>query len=122
MKDADPNSTMGFPMARIRIPSRGVASYVRLMLGINPVIPPGTLLKIKRDGDVTNHLAQSKSTELDSGPDLGEQATVKVVRQAPGDDELYVAVMDGPLAGKKGWVATPLEYLVFDKSEIEVRP
>lgn len=43
---------------------------------------------------------------MDDGPDLGGQATAKLLRYDPstGDRDLYVTVLDGSLAGRSGWV------------------
>ena len=43
---------------------------------------------------------------MDDGPDLGGQATAKVLRYDPstGERDLYVTVLDGSLAGQFGWV------------------
>ena len=102
--DTIPSTTMGLPLVNIRIPAKRVQGYVEMAGGIHPVIPPGMLVHLKADSTI--RLAPAQDFEMDDGPDLGGQATAKVLRYDPstGERDLYVTVLDGSLAGQFGWV------------------
>lgn len=95
------------PLAKIRIPSRRVTGY-QLLIGLHPFIPPRTLIHLRREGNATLRLASSQNADLDSGLDLGEEATAKVLRYVPltGGRDLYVTIFDGKWAERSGWVFT----------------
>jgi hypothetical protein len=93
-------------LVRILIPDRKFTGYLQLLGGIHPSIPQGTTIHLKREGNNTLRLASSRDATLDSGHDLGDQATAQVIRYDPstGDRDLLVVVKDGQMAGKSGWV------------------
>jgi hypothetical protein len=104
--DAPSSATTGLPLVKIHIPSKHVSGYVQMLGGIHPIIPAGTLVYLAAAGTDTLRLASAPDVGLDSGPDIGKQATAKVLRYDPstGDRSLYVKLLDGPQAGKRGWV------------------
>jgi hypothetical protein len=103
-RDAASGSSSGEPLVQISIPSKKWVGYVQLLGGIHPIIPVGTKIHLKRDGNATINLAAKFDADYGSGPDLGEHVTVKMIRSAPDYDMIYVSVIDGPFAGKTGWV------------------
>lgn len=107
-KDTVPGTTMSFPLVKIQIPTKGFVGYLQLFGGIHPRIPQGTIIYLKREGNNVLRLAPSQDAAFDSGPDLGDRATAKVIRYDPATDgaELYVIVINGALTGRTGWVLT----------------
>jgi len=105
-EDSVPAGTTLYPLVKIKIPSKNFVGYVQLFEGVHPVIPPGAIIHLKQSGTATLMLTQSQDADFNSGLNLGEQATAKVVRYDPtnGDRDLYVTVVDGKFAGSSGWV------------------
>jgi len=93
-------------LAKIRIRSSRFTGYVSLYTGLHPDIPKGTIIHLKRMGNETIRLSPSEDANFDSGLDLGEQATAKVVRYDPSASNrtFYVTVVDGEWAGRSGWI------------------
>jgi hypothetical protein len=93
------------PLAKIQIRSSRFTGYVPLYGGVHPDIPKGTIIHLKK-GNVTIWLAPSEDADVDSGLDLGEQATAKVVLYDPSASNraFYVTVVDGEWAGRSGWI------------------
>jgi len=99
-----PDETSGF--VKIEISSNGFVGFVRLA-EIYPIVPLGTIMHLKQQGDASLMLAPSYAADLDSGINLGQQATAKVVRFEPtysGNRQFYVTILDGKYAGSSGWV------------------
>ena len=94
------------PLVRILIPSQKFTGFLELFGGTHPKIPQGTPVHLQRRGNDTLRLAASRDADFDAGPDLGDQANAKVIRYDPSTDDrdLYVTIIDGPLAGKSGWI------------------
>lgn len=105
-KDTAPGSTNWYPLVKIKIPSKRFVGYLQLLGGIHPVIPEGTRVHFTKIGYAPLQLAPSQHAAPDSGPDLGEQVTAKVLQYDPstGDRDIYVTIMDGVFAGQSGWM------------------
>jgi len=106
MENSVPAATTLYPLVKIKIPSKNFVGYVQLFEGIHPIIPAGAIIHLKQEGNETLMLTRSQDADEDSGLNLGEEATAKVVRYDPttGDRNLYVTVIDGKFAGSSGWV------------------
>lgn len=104
----DPSDKTIYPLVRIKIPSVDYAGYVQLFWGIHPMIPKGTTVHLRQDGADTLRLATSQNADSESGQNLGQKATAKVLRYDPSATgfNLYVEILDGKYAGSTGWVLT----------------
>ena len=91
------------PLVRIRAADNSWSGYTQLET-LHPVIPKGTVVQFKQGGNLTLRLDSTQQT--DDGPDLGDAVTAKIERYDPatGDADLYVTLLDGPYAGKSGWM------------------
>ena len=113
-RDANLNSSVWSPLVKILIPSRQVEGYTILQQGLRPDIPQGTIVHIKRDGKSVLRFPPSQDADIDSGPDLGEQAAAKVIQFEPSNYpnglssnfDLYVTLVDGVWAGTSGWISS----------------
>jgi hypothetical protein len=97
-------ATVGIPLARIAVSSKGVTGYLDLRV-LAPVIPKGTTIQLTSRAPKVIRLAPSQTANLDEGFDLGKQATTQVIRFLPSTmRDLYVEVTSGPHSGRTGWV------------------
>lgn len=117
------------PIAKIQIPSRNFTGYLTL-LGLHPVIPPGTVVQYKKLGNDRLLIFPSAkiSANDERGVDLGKSVSAKVLSYDPTNAEnfdLHVKIIDGPHAGQTGWMlafgavgqdGVPIEQ--FDKAVI----
>lgn len=97
------------PIAKVHIPSQNFIGYLNL-LGMHPVIPPGTIVQYKRLGNDRLLLFPSPKIPAngnDGGVDLGESVSAKVLSYDPASDDnfdLHLQVVDGVHAGQEGWM------------------
>jgi hypothetical protein len=83
-------------------------------------------------GNGTLRLFPEPTSDLDEGPDLGDAVSAKIITYDPSKDDswdLYVTVLDGKYAGRKGWMSAfmasgedgkPVE--IFSQAVIENKP
>jgi hypothetical protein len=105
-KDAVPfeRAMLGIPLARIGGSSKGVTGYLDLRV-LAPVIPKGTTIQLTSRAPKAIRLASSQNANLDEGLDLGNHATMQVIRFLPSTmRDLYIEVTSGPHKGRTGWV------------------
>ena len=105
-KDAVPfeRATLGIPLARIAVSSKGVTGYLDLRV-LAPVLPKGTTIQLTGRASKVIRLAPSQNANLDEGLDLGKQTTAQVIRFLPSTTrDLYVEMTSGPRKGRTGWV------------------
>jgi hypothetical protein len=127
----DTIGTTWLPLVKIHIPSRHFIGYCQL-LGIHPVIPSGTIIHFKRMGNGTLRLFPEPTSDLDQGPDLGDAVSAKIITYDPSKEDswdLYVTVLDGKYAGKKGWMSAFMasgedgkSVEIFSQAVIENKP
>ena len=104
-KSSDSDAGFRAPHVQLR-GSDGTWSGYTTVVPLQPAIPIGTVLVMKKDGNATVNLAPRQGSDLNAGPDLGDTVTVKVLHYYPdtGDRPLYVTVLDGEHAGQNGWM------------------
>jgi hypothetical protein len=105
-KSSDADAAFGAPHVQIRSADGSWAGFTSALL-LQPVIPLGTTIVMQTlSDDVKVNLAPRQDSEIDSGPTLDRDVTVKLLRYYPdtGDRPLYVTVLDGEHAGQKGWI------------------
>jgi hypothetical protein len=93
------------PLVQVDAADKSWSGWTQLMTLV-PIIPSGTIIEFKREGNDTLRLATTE--RADDGPDLGDVVTAKLVRFDPLTDsrDIYVTVLDGKYAGKSGWLFT----------------
>lgn len=105
VKDMLPGSHAGLPIAKILIPSKKFSGYTHL-LGLHPLIPPGTIIRFKKTGNETIELSTLAAADNSRTIDLGDQVSAKLVDYDPSIDDnygLHVTILDGVHAGQSGW-------------------
>ena len=103
--DTDSGSFAGAPNVEIRAADGSWSGYTTVV-SLQPVVPLGTVVVMKRTGNETLNLAPRQGSDLNAGPNLGDKVTVKVLHYYPdtGDRPLYVNVLDGTHVGQNGWM------------------
>lgn len=101
----DDAGSTGLALVRVQIPSRRFTGYL-LLLNLQPKIPVGTQVQLKRTDGLPLRLAPAADAGVDAGLDLGDGATARVVRYDPPSKnrDLQVAIIGGEHDGKTGWV------------------
>ena len=104
----DEQGTIGLPIVKVHIPSRGFVGYLQL-LALRPVIPSGTVVHFKKTGNETFELFPTAKigSDKDKGLDLGGQFSAKVLKYDPTTDDewdFHVTILDGKYAGQSGWM------------------
>lgn len=74
--------------------------------GLQPVVPIGTIAVMAASGSTTLNLAPTQVAAADAGPNIGERAVVRILRYDPATESraLYVQVLDGAFADRRGWM------------------
>jgi hypothetical protein len=102
----DVQGTVGLPIVKVHIPSRGFVGYLQL-LGLHPLIPAGTTVHFKRTGNETIELHAKSAIDNGKGIDLGDHVSARVISYDPSKDddwEMHVTILDGKYAGQSGWM------------------
>ena len=104
-KASDADAGSGAPHVELRATDATWSGFTTV-IPLQPAIPIGTVLVMKKEGNATLNLAPRQGSDLNAGPDLGDKVTVKVLHYYPktGDRSLYVTVLDGNRAGQNGWM------------------
>ena len=103
--NTDTGSFAGAPNVRIRAADGSWSGYTTVV-SLQPMLPVGTVIVMKRMGNAVLNLAPRQASDLNVGPDLGDKVTVRVLHYYPdtADRSLYVNVLDGKYAGQNGWM------------------
>lgn len=104
-RESDADSAFCAPHVELRGTESSWSGYTTV-IPLQPAIPVGTALIMKKEGNATINLAPRQSSDLNAGPDVGDKVRVKVLHYFPdtGDRSLYVTVLDGDHAGQNGWM------------------
>jgi hypothetical protein len=105
IKSSDPDQGFSFPHVKLRA-ADGTWSGFTTAVPLQPVIPLGTTIFMRKQGNLTINLAPRQGSDLDAGPNLGDNVTVKVLHYYPDteDRSLYVTVLGGSNVGQNGWM------------------
>ena len=100
------------PVAKVHAADGSVTGYIALEL-LNPAIPSGIDITLKRDSGGPIKLAPAPSDEYGVGLTFPDGTHARVLRYDPKADnhDLLVLITSGPHAGKSGWVYTYNAYL-----------
>lgn len=102
----DVHGTVGLPIVKVHIPSRGFIGYLQL-LTLHPVVPVGTTIHFKRTGNETIELHAKSAINNDTGIDLGDHVSARIISYDPSKDDdwdMHVTIIDGKYAGQSGWM------------------
>lgn len=75
-------------------------------IGLTPVIPRGTRIRLRTEGNAVPRVYRDRTGDLHSDITIGSPVTVEVVGQLPptdGNCNIKVKALNGPKAGIVGW-------------------
>lgn len=118
------DGTTNTPVLQIAADDGSWSGYTGSLLQVQPRIPPGTKVKTEQHTNAPTRIWNHKGDAYQDGIELEGGTTLEILRQDPTDpqnSDLYVTVVTGRYAGKRGWtLSSGLE--VLDGSPMMLEP